>query len=88
MAATRTLAPAPPESGLAPIAGDRGWPLIGYSWQALHDPLGVGRRRYEQYGPVSWMNAFGIQLVSLLGHSVRRHPATPTWAPWSVWTSR
>ncbi|MFN2494292.1 MAG: cytochrome P450, partial [Pseudonocardiaceae bacterium] len=67
MAAMRTLAPAPPDSGLAPITGDRGLPLIGYSWQVLHDPLGIGRRRYELYGPVSWFNAFGIRLVALLG---------------------
>ncbi|MGQ0778740.1 MAG: cytochrome P450 [Pseudonocardiales bacterium] len=67
MAATRTLEPVPPESGLAPIAGDRGLPLIGYTWQVLHDPLGFTRRRYELHGPVSWCNAFGARLVVLLG---------------------
>ncbi|MGH3931364.1 MAG: cytochrome P450 [Pseudonocardiaceae bacterium] len=67
MVATRMLAPAPPESGLAPIAGDRGLPLIGYTWQVLHDPLGVARRRYELHGPVSWFNSFGARMVVLLG---------------------
>ena len=72
MAATRTparrmLAPAPPESGLAPILGDPGLPLVGYTWQVLHDPLGIGRRRYDRYGPVSWFNALGIRQVALLG---------------------
>lgn len=67
MAATRALAPVPPESGLVPISGDRGLPLIGYSWQLMHDPLGTGRRRYDRYGPVSWFNAFGTRMVALLG---------------------
>jgi len=67
MAATRTLTPTPPDSGLAPIAGDRGLPLVGYSWQVLHDPLTLARRRYELHGEVSWLSAFGVRLVALLG---------------------
>jgi hypothetical protein len=65
--AARELAPAPPESGLAPVPGDPGLPLVGYSWQLMHDPLGIGRRRYDMYGPVSWLNAFGTRMVALLG---------------------
>lgn len=65
--AARGLAPAPPESGLVPIPGDPGLPLIGYSWQLMHDPLSIGRRRYDTYGPVSWLNAFGTRMVALLG---------------------
>ncbi len=67
MAATRALTPAPPASGLVPIQGDPGLPLVGYSWQLMHDPLGIGRRRYDTYGPVSWLNAFGTRMVALLG---------------------
>jgi cytochrome P450 len=67
MAATRALAPAPPESGLSSVPGDPGLPVIGYSWQVLHDPLGTARRRYDRYGPVSWCNALGTRTVALLG---------------------
>jgi cytochrome P450 len=67
MVATKSFAPPPPDSGLAAIPGDPGLPLIGYSWQILHDPLGTARRRYDTYGPVSWCNALGTRTVALLG---------------------
>src|SRR5262249_41414670 len=49
------------------IPGDPGLPLIGYTFQSLHDPMGMLRERYARYGPVSWSRAFGMRAVNLLG---------------------
>ncbi len=57
----------PAGSGLRPILGDPGPPVIGYSFAYLGDPLQFARRRYDHYGPVSWSRAFGIRVVSVLG---------------------
>lgn len=59
---------APPAgSGLKPVLGDPGPPLVGYSFAYVGDSLAFARRRYDRYGPVSWSRAFGIPLVSVLG---------------------
>jgi len=52
---------------LQAIPGSGGLPLIGNSLQWLKDPRAYMRSRYEIYGEVSWSNAFGIRLVSMLG---------------------
>jgi cytochrome P450 len=58
----------PPQgSGLRPVFGDPGPPIIGYTFKFLKDPLTFGRERYERYGPVSWSKAFGTKLVVLMG---------------------
>jgi cytochrome P450 len=49
------------------IPGDAGLPLLGYTFQSLHDPMGMLRERYARYGPVSWSRAFGMRVVHLLG---------------------
>jgi cytochrome P450 len=67
MAMTRTLAPAPHDSGLRPVTGNFGVPLLGYGRQYIRDPLTLWRTRYEQLGPVSWYGAFGMRSVVLLG---------------------
>jgi cytochrome P450 len=64
---TRALAPVPPESGLKPIMGDFGVPLIGYGRQYIQSPLAIWRKRYQRFGPVSWLGAFGMRTVTLLG---------------------
>lgn len=64
---TRTLAPAPPDSGLRSVTGNFGAPLIGYGRQYIRDPLALWRSRHEQHGPVSWNGAFGMPAVLLLG---------------------
>ncbi|HEV3355464.1 MAG TPA: cytochrome P450 [Pseudonocardiaceae bacterium] len=64
---SRTLAPAPTTSELRTIPGDYGLPWIGYTLDSLRDPLGFLGQRYERYGPVSWMGAFGNATVILLG---------------------
>jgi cytochrome P450 len=49
------------------VPGDPGPPVIGYTFKILRDPMGMGRERYDKYGPVNWLKAFGITLVSLVG---------------------
>jgi cytochrome P450 len=61
------LAMPPPGSGLRPVPGDPGPPIIGYTFRFLRDPLGWGMQRYAEYGQVSWAKAFGTTLVTLLG---------------------
>src|SRR4051794_24224597 len=63
----RDLAAPPAGSRLLPVRGDNGVPLIGHSLEALRLGLDFGLARYEQYGPVSWMRAFGVKIVSAAG---------------------
>jgi cytochrome P450 len=57
----------PAGSGLKPIPGDSGLPLLGHSLEALRLGLDFGLKRYETYGPVSWMKAFGVNIVGIAG---------------------
>lgn len=41
--------------------------MIGYLHQYVRDPVSLWRRRYEQYGPVSWFSGVGAQTATLLG---------------------
>ncbi|MDX6553200.1 MAG: hypothetical protein QOH74_1688 [Gaiellales bacterium] len=61
------LAAPPVGSGLLPILGDAGAPVIGHSLDFMRFGLDFALRRHEEYGPVSWMGAFGRQIVSLSG---------------------
>lgn len=64
---TRRLAEPPTGSGLKPILGDRGVPVIGHSLAVLGDMLGFARQRYERFGPVQWAGFLGTRGVLLLG---------------------
>ena len=64
---TRALDTVPPGSGLKPIIGNFGPPVIGYGRQYIRDPLTLWRNRYELFGPVSWSGAFGMRTVVMLG---------------------
>lgn len=57
------LTPAPSRQ----IPGDRGLPVIGHTLEYIRDPLEVFRRRWEQYGPVSFFSGMGTRWVTLLG---------------------
>jgi cytochrome P450 len=57
----------PPGSDLKPVMGDTGAPIIGHSLDFMRFGIDWGLRRYETYGPVSWMRAFGRDIVSLTG---------------------
>lgn len=70
MTAPTALAP-PPGSGLHPVPGDAGRPVIGYTMDFLRDQVGWARRRYERFGPVSWCRAFGTTMVNVFdAHAV------------------
>lgn len=63
----RPFAKPPPGSGLRPVMGEGGPPIVGRSFSAFADTLGSARRRYERFGPVSWSNIVGTRLVTVLG---------------------
>lgn len=63
----RPLADPPPGSGLKPVMGDQGLPLIGHSLAMLADQLAFARRRYERFGPVQWGGFFGTRGVLVMG---------------------
>jgi cytochrome P450 len=52
---------------LADVPGDAGLPLIGYTRQFISGEMTLSRERYDRYGPVSWLRAFGITVVSAQG---------------------
>jgi hypothetical protein len=54
------LADPPAGSGLEPLPGEQGPPLIGHTFSTLYDLLGLARRQYERFGPVSWVGGFAI----------------------------
>ncbi|GAA1975864.1 cytochrome P450 [Amycolatopsis minnesotensis] len=61
------LAAPPPGSGLKPVLGDAGPPVIGHAVNFMRFGIPFGLHRYETYGPVSWMGAFGRRIVTLSG---------------------
>jgi len=61
------LAAPPAGSDLLPIMGDAGAPLIGHSLDSMRFGRDYGLQRYADYGPVSWMGAFGRRIVTLSG---------------------
>ncbi|MFC9664583.1 cytochrome P450 [Nocardia sp. NPDC127606] len=64
---TRTLADPLPGSGLRPIMGDYGVPLIGHAIPAMSDSLDFARRRFDKYGPVHWAGLVGRRVVMVSG---------------------
>ncbi|MCC3324530.1 cytochrome P450 [Gordonia bronchialis] len=63
----RPLAEPPAGSGLKPVLGDPGLPLLGNTLEALADPLRSAMQRYERYGPVTWSGSLGMNIVTLVG---------------------
>jgi cytochrome P450 len=64
---TRPLADPPPGSGLKPVMGDFGAPVVGHSLLGLVDPLRVALDTYRDIGPVSWTGVLGMPVVTLIG---------------------
>ncbi|WP_200834621.1 cytochrome P450 [Amycolatopsis alkalitolerans] len=63
----RELAAPPPGSGLKPVLGDAGLPVIGHALDSMRFGVDFALRQYETYGPVSWMGSFGQRFVVLSG---------------------
>ncbi|MGQ0837824.1 cytochrome P450 [Actinokineospora sp.] len=57
----------PPGSDLRPVVGDGGLPLLGHTLGILRQGVDFGMRRYQRFGPVSWVRAFGVRMVSATG---------------------
>jgi cytochrome P450 len=64
---SRPLAEPPPGSGLKPVMGTGGLPVIGNSLEIVGDNLPLARQQMERFGELSWTYAFGITTVSVLG---------------------
>ncbi|MFE5474217.1 cytochrome P450 [Nocardia sp. NPDC056541] len=64
---TRALADPLPDSGLRPIMGDYGVPVIGHAIPAMSDSLDFARRRFDKYGPVHWVGIAGRRVVVVAG---------------------
>lgn len=61
------LATPPVGSGLHPVLGDAGAPLIGHTFEFMHFGPDFNLRRQQYFGPVSWVSAFGRRIVVLSG---------------------
>ncbi len=61
------LAPPPAGSGLKPVMGEAGLPVVGQVFGFLTDPIGQARTGYELYGTVAWGGGPGGRVVRVLG---------------------
>lgn len=65
---TKALATPPPGSGLEPVLGDFGLPLVGHMLETMTgDGMEFTQERFERYGPVSWVGSVGTKMVSAVG---------------------
>lgn len=58
---------ATPPDGLKPIMGDSGVPLLGHGVEMLRLGMNYAWKRYNTHGPISWVSAFGVKVVSASG---------------------
>lgn len=65
--AERPLAIPPAGSNLAAVRGNYGFPFLGHILSSFAEPLEFARRRYAEYGPVSWAGGVGFRVVALMG---------------------
>jgi cytochrome P450 len=56
-----------PPTGLKPVAGDSGVPLLGHGVEMLRLGMNYAMKRYHTHGPISWVSAFGVKVVSASG---------------------
>jgi cytochrome P450 len=63
----RPLAVPPLGSGLKPVMGEPGMPVVGHTLEFLHDGLRHARDYYERFGTVFWLDALGGRWVQALG---------------------
>jgi cytochrome P450 len=65
--AVRPLAVPPPESGLKPVMGDAGPPVVGHTLEFLHRGIDHAREYRERFGNLFWTGGFGSQMVNVFG---------------------
>lgn len=70
------LAVVPSGSGLKPVLGDSGLPLVGHTLDYIRFGSDFSRERYDRLGSVSWMGAFGTKLVVIAGPEATRQAFT------------
>ena len=70
------LATPPIGSGLKPVPGDGGLPLIGHTLDYIRFGSAFNRERYERLGPVTWMGAFGTNMVVVAGPAATQEALT------------
>src|SRR4051794_20084776 len=57
----------PARSGLKPVMGEPGLPLLGKTVTMMRQGPALSLEQYSRFGPVSWFNAFGMKIVTLVG---------------------
>ncbi len=68
---------APPAgSGLGAVPGNRGLPLLGHVLDYIRFGSDFTRDRFDRFGPVSWMGAFGTRIVIIAGPAATQQALT------------
>lgn len=63
----RPLATPPPGSGLKPVMGEPGMPVIGKTLLFMRQGPALSLDHYRRFGPVSWSSMFGMPMVTVVG---------------------
>ena len=61
------LAELPRGSGLEPVLGEAGLPVLGKTLGFMRRGPALSLEQYRRFGPVSWTNIFGMRMVLALG---------------------
>ena len=65
--ADRPLAVPPAGSGLKPVMGDPGMPVVGHTLEFLNDGLRHARSYHARLGTVFWVNSVGGRWAQVIG---------------------
>jgi cytochrome P450 len=65
--APRPLAELPAGSGLEPVMGEPGLPVLGRTLSFMRHGPAVSLQQHRLFGPVSWTNVFGMPVVLVVG---------------------
>ena len=57
----------PGETGLAPVQGDQGLPVLGRTLEYIRFGSDFTRARFDRFGPVSWTGFLGERVVQVAG---------------------
>jgi cytochrome P450 len=61
------LAEPPAGSGLQPVMGERGLPVLGKTLEMIRDGWDSSPEMHEKYGDVFWVRAFGTRVAMVIG---------------------